>query len=115
MSDTQLSKLVQVPLREVWPHEAHDFTQRLAKPENIAALSEVVGMELFEANAEEGVGKFYVDIVAKDDIDRTVVIENQLESTSHDHLRKVITYTAGVDAGSDSWGATAVVIRDLHD
>ena len=31
-------------LREVWPHEAHDFTPWLAK--NIGVLSETVGIDI---------------------------------------------------------------------
>lgn len=103
MSDIQLSKLVEVPLREVWQHEALDFTQWLALPENIQALGEVIGIALVDAKTEEGVGKFYVDIVAKDENDRIVVIENQLESTNHDHLGKIITYAAGVEANVVVW------------
>ena len=103
MGEIQLSKLVSVPLREVWKHEALNFTQWLAMPDNLATLGEVIGIELVEAKTEEGVGKFFVDIVAKDERGRTVVIENQLESTNHDHLGKIITYAAGVDAEVVVW------------
>ena len=103
MSDIQLSKLVKVPLRNVWKHEALDFTQWLALPDNLALLGDVIGIELVDAKTEEGVGKFYVDIVAKDENGHTVVIENQLESTNHDHLGKIITYAAGVDAEVVVW------------
>ena len=103
MGEIQLSKLVKVPLREVWKHEALDFTQWLALPDNLALLGEVIGIELVDAKTEEGVGKFYVDIVAKDENGHTVVIENQLESTNHDHLGKIITYAAGVDAEVVVW------------
>jgi len=66
-------------------------------------LGEVIGIQLVDAKTEEGVGKFYVDIVAKDENGHTVVIENQLESTNHDHLGKIITYAAGVDAEVVVW------------
>lgn len=39
---TVLGKLEQVPLREVWKHEASDFTQWLAMPDNIDLLAEVI-------------------------------------------------------------------------
>lgn len=103
MSDIQLSKLVKVPLRKVWKHEALDFTQWLALPENLETLGEVLDIVLVDAKTEGGVGKYYVDIVATDENDRTVVIENQLESTNHDHLGKIITYAAGVDAEVVVW------------
>ena len=103
MGEIQLSKLVKVRLREVWKHEALDFTQWLALPDNLALLGEVIGIQLVDAKTEEGVGKFYVDIVAEDENGHTVVIENQLESTNHDHLGKIITYAAGVDAEVVVW------------
>ena len=103
MGEIQLSTLVKVQLREIWKHEALDFTQWLALPDNLALLGEVIGIELVDAKTEEGVGKFYVDIVAKDENGHTVVIENQLESTNHDHLGKIITYAAGVDAEVVVW------------
>lgn len=105
MSDIKLSKLMRVPLRDVWRHEALDFTQWLALPENIEHLSEVVGVELLETQAEVGVGsgQFHVDIVAIDQNGRRVVIENQLEQTNHDHLGKLITYASGLEAEVVIW------------
>jgi hypothetical protein len=99
----QLSKLVRVPLREVWKHEALNFTQWLALPENIQQLGEVIGVEFIDTQSEVGVGQFYVDILARDENDRKVVIENQLEPTNHDHLGKIITYAAGLQADIVVW------------
>lgn len=99
----QLSKLVQVPLREVWKHEALDFTHWLALPENIELLGEVIGVQFVNIQREVSVGQFYVDILASDENDRQVVIENQLEATDHDHLGKIITYAAGLQADVVVW------------
>ncbi|WP_081279654.1 DUF4268 domain-containing protein [Mycolicibacterium fortuitum] len=99
----QLSKLVQVPLRDVWKHEALDFTQWLALPENIELLSEVIGIEIVDTQSEVGVGQFFVDILATDENGRRIVIENQLAPTDHDHLGKVITYAAGLQADVVVW------------
>lgn len=99
----QLSKLVQVPLREVWKHEALHFTQWLALPENIELLGEVIGVDIVETQSEVGVGQFFVDILATDENDRQIVVENQLEPTDHDHLGKIITYAAGLDADVVVW------------
>lgn len=41
-----LSKLQKVELRNVWKHEALEFTQWLAHHENIAELSDLIGIEL---------------------------------------------------------------------
>lgn len=103
MSEIQLSKLVQVPRREVWKHEALDFTHWLALPENIEYLSEAIGIELVDIQTEVGVGQFQVDILATDENDRRVIIENQLEPTDHDHLGKIITYAAGLQADVVVW------------
>lgn len=101
--NNKLDKLVRVPLREVWKHEALDFTQWLALPENIEYLSETIGSNIINTQTEIGVGQFYVDILAEDENGRKIVIENQLEPTNHDHLGKIITYASGLDAEVIVW------------
>ena len=89
-------------LREVWPHEAHDFTPWLAK--NIGVLSDTVGIDISIEETESSVGDFNVDIFATDaDTGRRVSIENQLEETDHDHLGKLITYASGKAADLVIW------------
>lgn len=89
-------------LREVWPHEAHDFTPWLAK--NIDVLSETVGIDILIDETESSVGDFNVDIFATDaDTGKKVIIENQLEETDHDHLGKLITYASGKSADLVIW------------
>ncbi|GAA3640565.1 DUF4268 domain-containing protein [Microbacterium awajiense] len=100
-----LGRLQPVSLREVWAHEALDFTQWLAKPDNLEQLGEALGIELYEAETEVSVGRFFVDILATDDSGRKVVIENQLAATDHDHLGKIITYAAGLGAEVIVWVA----------
>ncbi|MCZ4657034.1 DUF4268 domain-containing protein [Dietzia kunjamensis] len=102
---TELGKLEQVDLREVWRHEAADFTQWLALPENLDQLADSVlgGRTLTATGTEVNVGNYKADIVAVDSEDRVVVIENQLEQTNHDHLGKVITYAAGKQAEVIIW------------
>ncbi len=99
----ELSKLVQIPLRDVWRHEALDFTQWLALPENIEHLSETIDISIVATQTEVGVGQFHVDILAEDDNGKKIVIENQLEPTNHDHLGKIITYAAGLQAEVIVW------------
>ena len=89
-------------LREVWPHEARDFTPWLAK--NIGILSETVGIDILIDETESSVGDFNVDIFATDaDTGKKVIIENQLEETDHDHLGKLITYASGKSADLVIW------------
>ena len=107
----KLAKLRQVDLRRVWQHEAYGFTKWLANKENLGLLSDEIGIEISLIQTEASVGKFHVDILAEEEnTGRKIVIENQLESTNHDHLGKVITYAAGFDAEIIIW-----IVRDVRD
>ena len=106
-----LGKLEQVNLRDYWKHEALDFTNWLAKEENLNLLSEEIGIDIVLKETEASVGKFNVDILAiEDNSDRLIVIENQLEQTDHDHLGKIITYASGFDAEVIIW-----IVKDVRD
>ncbi len=96
-----IGKLQRLPLRDVWPHEAHDFTVWLT--DNIDVLSEVIDLDLTNAEREQPAGSFNVDIVAEDASGNTVIIENQLEKSDHDHLGKLITYLTAFDARAAVW------------
>ncbi|MBD3293434.1 MAG: DUF4268 domain-containing protein, partial [Armatimonadia bacterium] len=98
---TNIGRIKRVDLREVWPHEAYDFTQWLG--ENLDVLSEELGIMLTDAETEGSAGDFSVDVIARDDRDRTVVIENQLERSDHDHLGKLLTYFAMMNAEAAIW------------
>ena len=95
----ELATLKQVDLRQVWQHEASDFTNWLAEDENLQLLSDEIGIEITLIQTEANVGRYSVDILAEEEnSDRKIVIENQLESTNHDHLGKLITYASGFNA-----------------
>ena len=96
-----IGKIRRVPLREVWKHEALDFTCWLE--ENIDVISEQIGTPLSSVEREKGAGNFWVDLVAEDADGTTVIIENQLESSDHDHLGKLITYLVAMDAKTGIW------------
>ncbi len=96
-----IGKLQRVPLREVWKHEAHEFTHWLH--ENLTILNDVVGLTLVSAHREKSAGDFNVDLVAEDDMGNVVVIENQLEKSNHDHLGKLITYLTAMEAKAAIW------------
>jgi len=100
----KLGRIERVELREIWKHEATNFTKWLAKPENLDLLSEEIDIELSLIDTEYNVGRFNVDIYAEElSADRKVIIENQLERTDHDHLGKLITYASGLDAEVIIW------------
>lgn len=108
-----IGKLEQVDLREIWKHEASDFTQWLSQPENLEFLGDEINLTLVEPIVSHNVGKFYCDIVCKDGhTDKTVIIENQLEQTDHDHLGKIITYASGTNASYIIW--IVKTARDEH-
>ena len=101
MKATEIGRLERVRLREVWEHEAQNFTQWLEK--NIDLLGEVIDIEFSDVEREQSAGDFHVDLIAKDDEGNTVVVENQLEKSNHDHLGKIITYAAALDAKIAVW------------
>jgi hypothetical protein len=96
-----IGKIARRPLREVWKHEALDFTTWLV--DNIDVLSEALDVPLQDAKREHAAGDFSVDLVAEDDSGNTVVIENQLEKSNHDHLGKLVTYLSALDARVAVW------------
>lgn len=88
--------------RAIWPHEARDFTPWLA--ENLIFLAKPLNIDLELAATEKRVGDFRADIVCRNRMDDTrVVIENQLDQSNHQHLGKVLTYAAGLDAATIIW------------
>ncbi|MBK04590.1 MAG: hypothetical protein CL920_21575 [Deltaproteobacteria bacterium] len=99
-----LGRLERVELRDYWEHEGSDFTPWLASEENIALLSETIGLELEVQQEEAAVGPFRADILCRDTAsDELVIIENQLEKTDHKHLGQTITYASGLDAVNIVW------------
>lgn len=111
MTEIQFGRLTDLPLREAWKHEAHQFTPWLA--ENIDHLSEVIGIPLELTGTEVAVESFSADILARNPVDDSVVlIENQLEQTDHTHLGQIMTYLAGLEAQTVVWIAPS--FREPH-
>lgn len=109
--EQKIGRLQRVPLREVWPHEAHSLTPWLLR--NADALGEVLGMNLELHTAEHAVGGFSLDLIGVDTVTgETVIVENQLEVSDHTHLGQVLTYAGGTDATNIVWLAPR--FRDEH-
>jgi hypothetical protein len=107
----QLGKLEKVEVRKVWEHEERDFSTWLAQPENLEQLSAAVGFDITLIDTEVGIGRFRIDILGEEPrTGHKIIIENQLEVTDHDHLGKVITYAAGLDAKYLIW-----IVKDVLD
>lgn len=106
-----LAKLKKIELRDIWSHEALDFTKWLAQKENLDLLSVEIGVGIKLIQTEASVGRFNVDILAEEEnSDRKIIIENQLEDTNHDHLGKIITYASGYDAEIIIW-----IVKDFRE
>ncbi|MEW6607352.1 MAG: DUF4268 domain-containing protein [bacterium] len=106
-----LSRLKKIDLREQWSREPTDFTNWLAEDENLQLLGDEIGIDISLIQTEASVGKFNVDIFAEEEnTGKKIVIENQLESTDHDHLGKLITYASGFDAEIVIW-----IVKDVRD
>lgn len=100
----KIGMLEEVDIRKLWENEQRDFSSWLAEPDNIIYLNDILGLTLVDVNKEVYVGSYRCDIVAKDETsDITVIIENQLEISNHDHLGKIITYASGLNAKVMIW------------
>jgi hypothetical protein len=65
MNDQSIGKLERVELRQVWKHEAYDFTKWLQ--DNFDVLNEATGLGLVNVDREQAAGSFSIDLVAEDD------------------------------------------------
>lgn len=106
-----LGRLTPVPPREVWAHEALNFTPWLLANQDV--LGEALGMDLELVTAEHPVGGFSLDLLGHDRATGdTVIVENQLEITDHIHLGQILTYAGGTDPKNIVWIAAA--FREEH-
>jgi hypothetical protein len=107
----KLGTLKRLDLRDYWKHEALNFTTWLSEPDNIAILSDEIGIGIEVTQTEASVGRFNVDILAQEEnTGRRIIIENQLEMTDHTHLGQLITYAAGLEAQYVIW-----IVRDVRE
>lgn len=104
-------KLQALDMKSVWKHEALDFTPWLC--DHLGSLGAALGMDLELIEREANCGDFSLDVLARDlGSGGKVIIENQLTSTDHDHLGKLLTYAAGFEATAVVWIAQS--FRDEH-
>ncbi len=99
-----IGRLEYLNIREVWAKEAKDFSTWLEN--NLDLLSELIGFSLTLIEREKSAGVFWADMVAEGANGETVVIENQLEKTDHDHLGKLITYLSNLESKTAIWITT---------
>ena len=99
--DPEFGELEEVPMRDIWAHEARKFTPWLER--NIGALGNALGLDLCSKQAEAQVGDFSLDLLAETGDGDIVAIENQFDRTNHRHLGQLLTYAAGCDAKILIW------------
>ena len=97
-------KLKKVDLRTAWKSETFHFTPWLALDDNIAELGKELNIDITVRKTEAKIGDFSVDILAEESsTEDLIIIENQLDSTDHNHLGKIITYAANYEAKYLIW------------
>jgi hypothetical protein len=102
-------------VRKFFAHEAAAFTPWLAKRLHMIRKAAWFSHPLTLVGTEQKIAGYRIDILAKtlvDDRERFVVIENQLERTDADHLGRLITCAAEVEASYAIWITTE--FRDDH-
>lgn len=99
----EIARISKTPIRDVWPHEALNFTTWLQ--DNIDLLDDdlVVPIDPESVKREQSAGSFAVDMTAQNVDGETVIIENQLGRSDHDHLGKVLTYATALEASVAIW------------
>lgn len=106
--------LDKLELRDVWKHEALNFTKWMSQPEVLNRLGNVLGfnkeLQDVETECKNRQSDRRCDIIAhlrpEDDDesqDEIVAIENQLEETDFSHLGRVILYAALHNATRIVW------------
>ena len=100
MSD--IGKISRFAIREQFPDEARNFTPWLK--ENLHYIEEKLHLSFNEeVETEVSVGRYSCDVLAHTSDGRRVVIENQFGHADHDHLGKILTYAAGLEADVLIW------------
>ena len=103
-----IHKTEPIPIREIFPKEAADFTPWLANPRHLDQLGAALHLELEFEGQEVDCGGFTLDILAREKKSGCLVaIENQLEGSDTRHLGQLLTYAAIKEVGMLVWIATS--------
>ncbi|MCK4353684.1 MAG: DUF4268 domain-containing protein [Dehalococcoidia bacterium] len=98
----KLRRLELGEIKKIWPHEEKDLSPWIM--ENIDALNEVLELQIEIESREEYIYNFRIDLTGTDNYSQMpIIIENQFGESNHDHLGKLITYSAAKEAGIMIW------------
>lgn len=102
-----LQMLGEAGTRAIWPNEQRNFSPWLA--ENISYLNNILNIRIEIEEVEGPVDSFRLDLSGIEGVSRRpVIIENQYGVSDHDHLGKLITYSADREAGILIWIANNI-------
>ena len=111
MSDIPFGRPGNLRLTEAWAKDARNFIPWLAA--ETGHLADVIDVPPELPPTEVAEDSFTADIVARNGAGVTTVrIANQLETTEHAHLGRIIAYLAGLEAQTVVWIAPA--FREQH-
>ena len=104
MDENQFGQLKSKSISSSFPKEAADFTPWLADEDTLNHyLGSILNLTFTDVRTEVPVDESRIDILARDEEDNKIIIENQYGRTDHDHLGKLITYASGVEAKYVIW------------
>ena len=105
-----LGKLRRIDLQEFWGGETGGLSAWLAHPDILPMLGEAIGIGLEPVNGDEmPVALLKGGVLAKQTKNEAyVIIQGQLEATTHDDLGKLVTYAAGLNASAVVWVASKI-------
>lgn len=75
-----------------------DFTQWLAKLENIHHIEDLINKRITKVQSEKNIGNDSLDIYAETEDKCRIAIENQYHVADNDHFGKLLEYASNVDA-----------------
>lgn len=101
----RLSRLEEITdLSTIWHDDTKDFTEWLAKEENINLLAQSAGLEISAEETHSPVGKYHVDILASESgTNRRVIIISNFSATDDSSLGRLIMLAAGKNADIIIW------------
>ncbi len=102
-----LGRLEKIDLTAYWETEAADFTPWLAQADNISQLGETIGMKLEVVLDSAQVEDLQSDLLCRDIATQGwVIIGNQLKPADDNHLGRLLTYAADIEAVAIVWVAS---------
>ena len=98
-------------LRTIWQEGSKDFTEWLAKEDNINILAQAAGLEMSAEETHSPVGKLHADILASESgTNRRIIIISNFSETDDSGLGRLITLAAGKNADVVIW-----IVRHAND